>query len=337
MVRLAETAAPGRICPAGYGYCATVFDRPPEIVADTLYVVGGLYGNEAALDALEALLAREPGPARVVFNGDFHWFDLDPATFARIDDRVAGHGALAGNVETELAADDDGAGCGCAYPADVDEATVLRSNRILARLRLTARRFASRRRRLAALPRHGVARVGDARIAIVHGDAESLAGWRFGIDALDDPGQADWRAAVFAQAGVDVFACSHTCLPAMRCFDLAGRPVAVANNGAAGMPNFAASAFGLVTRIGIAPSPTPALYGLALAGVHVEAVPLRYEAARWAQRFLADWPAGSDAHASYWPRIAAGLRHTLDQAAPAAPGAPARPADEGRCGALAAL
>src|SRR3989442_2136023 len=61
----------GRMCPADYRYPPSVFDRPPELTTDVIYVVGGLYGNLAALDAVERLAAQER--AIVVFNGDFHW------------------------------------------------------------------------------------------------------------------------------------------------------------------------------------------------------------------------------------------------------------------------
>src|SRR6185312_15099106 len=103
----------GRFCPADYYYSPAVFARAPEIVAETLYVVGGLYGNESALDAIEALASAEAHEPRIVFNGDFHWFDAVPDWFAAIERRVLSHAALRGNVETELArAHDVGAGCG---------------------------------------------------------------------------------------------------------------------------------------------------------------------------------------------------------------------------------
>ncbi len=81
----------GRICPNDYRYSPAVFDRAPDICADVIYVVGGLYGNLAALDAIERLVTAEHGPATVVFNGDFHWFDADPEWFAAVDRRVAIH------------------------------------------------------------------------------------------------------------------------------------------------------------------------------------------------------------------------------------------------------
>ena len=72
------------------------------------------------------LFEAERGRKRLVFNGDFHWFDVDPARFARIQQAVLTHTALRGNVETELADPDShsDAGCGCAYPEWVDDGVV---------------------------------------------------------------------------------------------------------------------------------------------------------------------------------------------------------------------
>jgi hypothetical protein len=306
---------PGRTCPLAYRYEPRVRDRAPEIEAETVYVVGGLYGNVEALDVLRSMAAAERGPVRLVFNGDFHWFDVDPDDFARIDGEVLEHCALRGNVETEIAGEDSGAGCGCAYPVDVSDAEVGRSNEILERLRGTARMFPELRERFAALPMHRVARVGDARIGIVHGDASSLAGWGFARDRLDDPAHRRWIESAFRDARVDVFASSHTCLPALRRFATDAGGGIVANNGAAGMPNFAGTGFGLATRISVHPLAS-ALHGLEVAGVHVQAVPIDYDAARWRERFLAQWPAGSAAHASYFRRIVEGPRLALADGAP---------------------
>lgn len=277
---------------------------------ETLWVVGGLYGNPFALERLLALYEREPGPKALVFNGDFHWFDIEKNQFRAIDDAVHGHRATRGNVETELARPAHGAGCGCAYPEWVDEATVLRSNRIIERLGATARAFPQSLERLAALPMHLVATVGGERVAVVHGDADSLAGWGFSQEALaTDAGRAAASAA-FEGAQARIFASSHSCLPVLQSF--AGGRV-IANNGAAGMPNFRGTSFGLATRISVAPSGA-ALYGVAAATLFVEAVPLEYDPAAWARRFVAQWPAGSDAHRSYYERIANGPRYGMHQA-----------------------
>ncbi len=317
--RVLAQQRPGRTCPVSYRYSPSVFRRDPEIVAETVYVIGGLYGNVEALDAVHALAAREPGPVILVFNGDFHWFDVSPADFARVTREVLEDWAIRGNVETEVAVEDYGAGCGCAYPLDVSDADVSRSNDILERLRATARSFPDLRERLGHLPMHLVARVGDARVGIVHGDAASLAGWGFAQDRVDDGAHRRWIESAFRAGDVDIFASTHTCLPAFREFAFEGRSGVVANNGAAGMPNFAGRHAGLITRIGRAPFAGPGkLYGIEARGVHVEALELSYDHARWVARFLASWPVGSPAHASYHRRIVEGPRFTLAQAVPRA-------------------
>jgi hypothetical protein len=316
--RLEEDPRPGRTCPTAYRYSPRVFDREPQLVAETVFVVGGLYGNMEALEALTALAARESGPCTFVFNGDFHWFDVSPADFAHITRNVLLHPALRGNVETEIAAEDSGAGCGCAYPADVSDADVSRSNEILERLRATARGFPEMRERLAALPMHLTARVGEARIGIVHGDAASLAGWGFAHGHLDNPRHRRWIESAFRDAKVDVFASSHTCLPALRSFDLAQGTAAVINNGAAGMPNFTGTGFGVVTRISTRAPGGETLYGMKLRDVFVDAVALHLDVPRWTARFLDSWPEGTAAHASYFRRITGGPRFSVSQARPLA-------------------
>jgi hypothetical protein len=317
--RAGARAAPGRTCPVAYRYSPAVFDREPHFAAATVYVVGGLYGNVEALEAVQALAAREAGPVALAFNGDFHWFDVAAAEFEQVTRTVLAHWAIRGNVETEIAAEDSGAGCGCAYPLDVSDAEVSRSNLILNRLRETARLFPALRASLSALPMHLVAAVGEARVGIVHGDAASLAGWGFAHDRLDDPRHRRWVESAFAHAKVDVFASTHTCLPALRDFTFAGARGVVANNGAAGMPNFAATQHGLITRIGVAPFRGAAkLHGVEVRGVHVETLKLHYDHERWLARFLASWPYGSPAHESYFRRISQGPRFELARAVPRA-------------------
>src|SRR5437867_2774585 len=90
---------PGRFCPVDYRYPPASFARAPDIAAETLYVVGGLYGNVHALNAIEELASCEAGPVDIVFNGDFHWFAATPERFAEVGRRVFAHRALRGNVE----------------------------------------------------------------------------------------------------------------------------------------------------------------------------------------------------------------------------------------------
>ena len=316
-LRLVEAdGAAGRVCPYDYRYSPRVFARAPDFAAETLYVVGGLYGNLPALSAIDVLAAMERAPVTRVFNGDFHWFDAEPDWFAGIEAGIAPHWALRGNVETEIArANDIGVGCGCAYPEGVPAAVVARSNEILSLLRTAAP--AEARTRLDRLPMHLVAQVGALRIGIVHGDAGALAGWRFAQDELDSRARRAWLAEVREAAQVDVFASTHTCLAALRDFSYPCGRLTVINNGAAGMPNFAGTRFGVITRISTTPSPQRPLYGVERDGVHIDALALPYDHAAFVARFLRRWPPGSSAHASYHARIVGGPDYSIEQAAPA--------------------
>lgn len=314
-----RSAAPGRMCPVDYRYEAAEFDRAPDFAAETIYVVGGLYGNLAALAAVERLAALEAGPVAIVFNGDFHWFDAEPDWFAAIEGGIVPHLALRGNVETEIARDHDiGAGCGCAYPASVGEDAVRRSNEILTELRTVALSTPSARARLRALPMHLVAMVGPLRIGIVHGDAVSLAGWRFAADTLDSHSARALLAEVKAASRIDVFASTHTCLAALRSFACPDGGLTVINNGAAGMPNFPGSRFGLLSRVSTQAAPIQPLYGLVHEGVHIDAIRLDYDTAAFEARFLTRWREGSAAWLSYYDRIAAGPDYPVGRARPPA-------------------
>lgn len=303
---------PGRVCPLRYRYGPSAIARAPERPAETLYVIGGLYGNLQALDAIETMVVAESGPVSMCFNGDFNWFNVDDAGFRAINERVLRHDAILGNVEAEFEELSADAGCGCAYPESVDQGVVERSNEIHAALKRTATRHPDILARLGTLPMVARYQVGSMRIGVVHGDAEALAGWRFDVAALDDPGEQDWRSGAFAAADVDVFASSHTCLPATRRFDFGG-PKLVANNGAAGMPNAAGTRFGILTRIGLRPSVQPALYGCKVGGVWIDSLAVSYDAARWEREFLKNWPQGSAAWQSYFNRIANGPEYHLQQ------------------------
>jgi rSAM/selenodomain-associated transferase 1 len=319
--------APGRSCPLHYRYAPSAFAQAPALRCEVLYVVGGLYGNEPALRQVLERFAQEPGDEslgqkRLVFNGDFNWFNVDAASFERINTAVLAHTALRGNVETELSGSVDEAGCGCAYPDWVGDGVVERSNRIMGRLRSTAGRFAPLSHRLAALPMWARVDVGDLRLGIVHGDAESLAGWGFAQEHLQDPQRAAQVQGWFEQSQVDVFASSHTCLPVFHAVAGPGdRPSRwVLNNGATGMPNFRGDSAGLFTRVATTPLPLqagqtdPRRLSLRLGLAHIDAVAVDSATPEWLQQFLSNWPAGSDAHTSYWQRISQGPDYSPQQA-----------------------
>ena len=82
-----------------------------------------------------------------------------------------------------------------------------------------------------------------------------------------------------------------------------GRCCVVANNGAAGMPNFRGGA-----------PPAVALYGVRVGALHVEALPVHYNHKLWVGQFLANWPKGSPAHASDHHRICSGTQIVPQQA-----------------------
>jgi hypothetical protein len=306
---------PGRSCPLHYRYSPTVFNAAPAPALtqlDVLYVVGGLYGNPFALSAIQAMFEEERGNKQMVFNGDFHWFDADRRDFDRIEQGVSSFLALRGNVETELITNDDSTGCGCAYPEWVDDGVVERSNLILNTLRSCV--TSSARSRLASLPMWACATVGDKRLGIVHGDAESLAGWGFAQEHLQDPTHQERVASWFEAANIDIFASTHTCLPVMQKIGLPrGAEGWVINNGAAGMPNFRGNLTGLITRIGLTPYRGPHSLAHTHSGVHMDLLAVSFDQAAWRQQFVRTWPLGSDAHTSYMNRILQGPDYQVEQ------------------------
>ena len=307
-------SGPGRTCPLRYRYGAKALAGAATREPDTLYVIGGLYGNGPALDAIERMACREPVPPTLCFNGDFNWFDVADHEFARINQRVLAHEAIQGNVEAEFDCADDDAGCGCAYPDHVDSGVVERSNRIHRRLKSTAQRHRALLERIARLPMFARYQVAGCSVGVVHGDADSLAGWGFDVEALDDPRALPWLQSAFEEAEVDLFASTHTCLPAMRQFPLGPRGGWVVNNGAAGMPNFRGDLSGLCTRIACTPSPHPVLHETRIADAFVALLRVRFDVDRWRSDFLAQWPPGSPAWSSYFARITLGPEFTPHRA-----------------------
>lgn len=309
-------------CPIDYRYAATGFRRAPSLVAGTVYVVGGLYGN---VEALHEILCMQEAEVRaghrveLVFNGDHNWFNVDAASFREINEAALAGTSIRGNVEAEIAKPSDG-GCGCNYPDYVNAEYVARSNAIMRRLQRTAADFPEVRQALGALPMTRTIEVGGERIGIVHGDAELLSGWSFAAESLSPTGRAcsgDEATAeltpretidrIFREADVTAFACSHTCLPHARDFDVEGRSRLVMNNGASGIPNFANTGFGIVTRISSDPAvPKESLYGITLGGARFDALPVRFDADAWLERFQRNWQPGSPAYEAYFKRLVAG-------------------------------
>ena len=305
---------PGRTCPIRYRYGAKALAKSPLKPAQTLYVIGGLYGNLEALHEIEAMAAIEAGPVTLCFNGDFNWFNVLEADFAKLNGQVLKHDASLGNVEAELASGDLSAGCGCAYPEGVSDGVVDRSNRIFERLLQTALKMPQVTSLLAGLPMFRRYQIGQVRVGVVHGDYENLAGWSFDVSALVQGNNDPALSQAFDDAEVEVFASSHTCLPALLTRGHHLSLQAVINNGAAGMPNFAEQAAGLITRISSRSSAQNALYGRKMGDTWVEALAVKFDQEAWEQRFLKAWPKGSDAYESYFERIRNGPNFSPEQA-----------------------
>jgi hypothetical protein len=302
---------PGRTCPLSYQYSPAVFQTQVARHCETLYVAGGLYGNSLALSTIESLVAEEP-QAQVVFNGDYHWFDIQPDWFADIDQRVRAFTRLRGNVETELFNKTDELGCGCAYPANVADSIVERSNQIQKKLKLAvSSQFSAD---AAFLPMTLTYEVGQTNVGVVHGDAQSLAGWQFDPSELDQTANRSKLAQLFKSSGMHVFASSHTCTPGIRVFEKFG---AVINNGSSGMANLPGTTHGIMTRISMHPAPKtlPVLYSQTYAGVFLQAIKVEFNLVQWQRQFLQAWPAHSPAHESYFDRISRGPTSTVNYCA----------------------
>ncbi len=316
-------------CPVAYHYRPEDLAGPPAFTCTTLYVVGGMYGNPHALDAVLARASAEPAPPEIVFNGDFHYLDVDPDVFRAVDDGVRAHHPTLGNIEYALGGDDDSLGCGCDYPAYVPDTVVADSNAVVARLR-SACASVDGQMRFSELPRHLTVAVGDTRVGIVHGDAENLAGWQLALEATEPQDPQIRRRTGFTgaptpaarvvgwlrRAEVDALCCTHTGLPYAQDFPHAAGRGLVVNNGCAGLPDFADGRHGVITRLSARPgTPTDSLYGITIGRLRFDALPVDYRHDAWLAHFLDAWPPGSPAYRNYHDRIEQGTWLSPEQSA----------------------
>ena len=292
-------------CPLSY---ALNFPPGPKFQSHCLYVVGGLYGNVFALNEILAMADAEG--ADVVVNGDIHWFDAETKSFCQIEREIEKRAltAINGNVEFELASGQNG--CGCFYPSCTDAGTINRSNLIHARLsRLIKEGCEQFIEIFKKRAKCELVSVGGANIAITHGDEKFLAGWGCSRENLAQKDRQDELNLWFKERKFDVLACTHTCAPAA----IALENGVVINNGAAGMPNFAGKLYGLITRIAITPS-KEAIYRARLGEIYIEALPVRYDTAKFLEWFDQIWKAQSPAEVSYRDRIANGSEGKIKEA-----------------------
>lgn len=106
--------APGRSCPTSYLSRPEDLGEPASRSAEVLYVVGGLYGSVATLEAVLARAALEDAPVLIVFNGDFHYLDVAVDDFRAVAEGVAHTWLRAGTWRLNSAASTRTAGADAA-------------------------------------------------------------------------------------------------------------------------------------------------------------------------------------------------------------------------------
>ena len=270
----------------------------------------------------------------MIFNGDFNFLNAEPSWWRDVNEAVARHTATAGNVEVE-AVSDGSAGCGCGYPAYVADGVVERSNAIVAALRETAVAAAAPELRewLGALPRTLVLEVGDERrrVGVVHGDVDSLAGWSLAVEAME-PADAALRDALGCaaapltpaarvrgwcdEADVGAICSTHTCLPFGQILRNGDEELALFNNGAAGMPNFAGDLRpGDARERDVARAMEDSLYGAFSAACASTPCPSASTSARGCGGSTRAGRRAAAAHESYFGRITHGPAFAVEQAA----------------------
>lgn len=296
----------GRVCPVDYRIPSNAFAGAPQRSCDVLYVVGGLYGNPFALDAVKKMVAAEAGDVLTVLNGDMHWFDKTADNFAALEQAVADAGPgflpLVGNVEAELRRQVDvGVGCGCAYPECTSDEAVSRSNRIHRMLSAAIEERPELKELLQGRPAVLTVEVAGRKVGVSHGDEKLIGGWGCSRESLQDVLRQDELDRFMADNDLDVFTTTHTCAPAA----LTLARGSFINNGAAGLPNFRGQRYGLAVRIARTSHPD-ALFGCERDGLWVQAVPVRCDHDAYLAWFDDLWDECSPAAVSYRDRIVNG-------------------------------
>ncbi len=301
----------GRSCPMDYAISPTIFQEEP-VQADSFYIIGGLYGNPFALKKLKEDVQKEKEATGIeptlIFNGDYHWFDCDPQSFAWIEETISQDIKMLGNVEAEfLRQGQNEAGCGCAYPSTTSDQTVEWSNAIHAQLKTMVQGhdfphsyFKHERPPALCIEAKG------HRIAVLHGDEKWLAGWENDASRLMEEDRQQELKNFMDSHQLDAISCTHTCRPVV----LEWPEQILINNGSSGMASCDAGLFGLYCRISDQPSPR-ALYRKSLSSVYMELLPLEFDQQAFLNWFDELWPAGSPAALSYRDRISQGLKEPL--------------------------
>ena len=294
----------GRNCSLEYILQKDWIKKIKKLEAEVIYIVGGLYGNRYALEIINKMAHDEN--AKVVFNGDMHWFDVEKEDFLMIEELSKDSIKLLGNVEFELLNDTSSLGCGCNYPEDVSDGVVERSNIIHNMMKENIKgdqilNDIKKRSKTLVLEFFG------KKIAITHGDEKSMSGWKCSNENLKLVSRKKELDNWFKENDIDILATTHTCLPVV--YD--NRRNIVINNGAAGMANIQGEIFGLFTRIAKS-SHKKAIYSEYRDGVYIELVKVDFDIEKFKLWFEKVWPDDSPASISYKNRIINGTSLTIE-------------------------
>lgn len=273
-----------------------------NLEAEVIYIVGGLYGNRCALEIINKMAHGEN--AKVIFNGDMHWFDVE-RRFLKIEELSKGSIKLLGNVEFELLNNTTSLGCGCNYPEDVSDGVVERSNIIHNMMKENIKgdqilNDIKGRSKTLVLDFFG------KKIAITHGDEKSMSGWKCSNDNLKLESRKKELDNWFKENDIDILATTHTCLAVV--YDN-GRNIVI-NNGAAGMANIQGQTFGLFTRIARSKH-EKAIISQEIGGLFVELVRVDFDIEKFKLWFGEIWSDESPASISYKNRIINGTSLTI--------------------------
>lgn len=294
----------GRNCSLEYILQKDWTKKSKKLKEEVIYIVGGLYGNRYALEIIKKMAHDEN--AKVVFNGDMHWFDVEKEDFLKVEELSKGSIKLLGNVEFELLNDTSSLGCGCNYPQDVSDGVVERSNIIHNMMKENIKgddilNDIKERSKTLVLDFSG------KKIAITHGDEKSMSGWECSNDNLKLESRKKELDSWFEENNIDILATTHTCLPAV--YDN-GRNIVI-NNGAAGMANIQGQTFGLITRIAKS-SHEKAIYSEYRNGLYVELVKVDFDIEKFKLWFKKIWSDDSPASISYKNRIINGTSLAIE-------------------------
>ena len=285
----------GRNCSLEYILRKDWTKKSKKLKEEVIYIVGGLYGNRYALEIINNM-ARDEN-AKIVFNGDMHWFDIEKEDFLKIEELSKDSIKLLGNVEFELLNNTLSLGCGCNYPEDVSDGVVERSNIIHNMMKENIKgdqilNDIKKRSKTLVLDFFG------KKIAITHGDEKSMSGWECSNGNLKLESRKKELDSWFEENNIDILATTHTCLPVV--YDNGKNTVI--NNGAAGMANIQGQTFGLITRIAKS-NHEKAIYSEFRDGLYIELVKVDFDIEKFKLWFEEIWPDDSSASISYKSRI----------------------------------